>query len=113
MPQEQTPGQAGFFHNVFFWMRDNGDPSEARRLAEGCKTFLTGIPGIVRLTVGTPAGTQRDVVDNSYGVALLVEFVDASACHAYDSHPDHLRFIAKCSQFWSRVQVYDTVPLSD
>ena len=112
MPQEQVPGQAGFFHNVFFRMRENGDPSDVSRLAEGCRTYLTGIPGIVRLNVGTPAGTQRDVVDNSYGVALLVEFVDAAACHVYDSHPDHLRFIAECSQFWSRVQVYDTLPLS-
>lgn len=101
--------QTGFFHNVFFWLRG----SDASRLAAGCATHLTGIPGVLRLTVGFPAGTERGVVDNSYGVALLVEFADAAAHDMYQDHPDHLRFIEECSQFWSRVQVYDTVPLAD
>jgi len=65
--------------------------------------------GVLRLTVGFPAGTERGVVDNSYGVALLVEFADAAAHDVYQEHPDHLRFIEECSQFWSRVQVYDAV----
>ena len=101
--------QTGFFHNVFFWLHDGADAADASRLAGGCTTYLTGIPGVLRLTVGFPAGTDRGVVDNSYGVALLVEFADAAAHDVYQDHPDHLRFIAECSHFWSRVQVYDVV----
>ncbi len=112
MPQEQTARPTGLFHTVFFWVRRDGEPGDAERIAEGCRTHLSGIPGVVRLTVGRPAGTPRDVVDNSYGLALLVEFVDAAACDVYEHHPDHLRFIAECGQFWSRVQVYDTLPMS-
>ena len=106
------PQQAGFFHNVFFWLRDGADAADARRLAHGCTTYLVGIPGVLRLTVGSPAGTGRDMVDNSYGVALLVEFADRGAHDVYQDHPDHLRFIAECSEFWSRVRVYDTVPMA-
>ena len=101
------PQQTGFFHNVFFWLREGGaEAADASNLADGCITHLTGIPGVLRRTVGFPAGTPRDVVDNSYGVALLLEVADAAA---HDLYHDYLRFIAECSQFWSRVQVYDVV----
>ena len=103
------PQQTGFFHNVFFWLRDGAEAADASRLADGCTAYLTGIPGVLRLTVGAPAGTDRGVVDNSYGVALLLEFANAAAHDVYQAHPDHLRFIEECSHFWSRVQVYDVV----
>ncbi len=98
----------GFFHNVYFWLREAGNTAQAEQLAQGCRQFLSSIPGVLRLEVGFPAGTEREVVDNSYGVALLVEFADADAHDVYQEHPDHLRFIAECSPLWSRVQVYDT-----
>jgi hypothetical protein len=100
---------ATFIHMVFFWLRAGADASAAEALAQGCRTHLTGIPGVLRLEVGFPAGTPRDVVDNSYGVALIVEFADSAAHDVYQDHPDHLRFIAECSSLWSHVQVYDTV----
>ena len=98
-----------FIHMVFFWLREGADADVAAKLAQGCRTHLTGIPGVLRLDVGFPAGTPRDVVDSSYGVALLVEFADSAAHDVYQDHPDHLRFIAECSSLWSRVQVYDTL----
>ena len=97
----------GFFHTVYFWMQPGAD---AHALAQGCRTHLAGIPGVQRLVVGFPAHTAREVVDNTYGVALLIEFADAQAQAMYQEHPDHLRFIAECGPLWSRVQVYDTIP---
>lgn len=94
---------------VYFWPREGGTTDDAERLAQGCRTHLTNIPGVLRLEVGFPAGTGRDVVDNSYAVALLVEFADAAGHDVYQDHPDHLRFIEECSRYWSRVQVYDSV----
>jgi hypothetical protein len=106
---------ATFIHIVYFWLRDeettDAAPAVARALAEGCRLHLASIPGVLRLEVGFPAGTQRDVVDNSYGVALVVEFSDSAAHDFYQSHPDHLRFIDTCSHLWRRVQVYDTLIL--
>lgn len=113
MPQEQTTPETGFFHTVFFWPCEGGDTEDAGRLAAGCRAHLSGIPGVLRLTVGRPAGTGREVVDSSYAVALLVEFPNEAAHDVYQDHPDHLRFIAECGRFWSRVQVYDTVPSPD
>ena len=99
----------GFIHMVYFWLRDAAEPGDAANLVDGCITHLAGIPGVLRLEAGVPAGTPRDVVDSSYGVGLLVEFADSAAHDVYQDHPDHLRFIDACSYLWSRVQVYDTV----
>lgn len=99
----------GFLHMVYFWLKESPASGDAEQLAEGARSHLAGIPGVLRLEVGFPAGTARDVVDNSYGVALLVEFADAAGHDVYQDHPDHLRFIEACHPLWSRVQVYDTL----
>lgn len=101
---------AGFIHSVYFWLNDDAGPAGAEELCQGCRQHLGGIPGVLRMSVGYPAGTDRSVVDNSFAVALLVEFADSAAHDVYQDHPDHLRFIATCSHLWSRVQVYDAVP---
>jgi len=103
----------GFLHLVYFYPREGTDDAtrkaEAAKLVQGCLDHLTGIPDVLRLMVGTPAGTPRDVVDNAYAVALLVEFADQAAHDRYQDHPDHHRFIEMCHGFWSRVQVYDSL----
>jgi hypothetical protein len=96
----------GFLHMVYFYLHDEND---AVKLAQGCREYLTDIPGVRRLDVGVPAGTPRAVVDNAYGVALLVEFADKEAHDVYQDHSDHHRFIEACSPFWSRVQVFDSL----
>ena len=98
----------GFLHMVFFWLKDGAGRPDAEKLAEGARRHLTGIPGVLRLEAGFPAGTARDVVDNSYGVALLVEFATSDDHDLYQDHPDHHRFIGECSDLWSQVRVYDT-----
>lgn len=100
--------KTGFLHMVYFWVREGGTEADADAILAGCHRYLAGIPGAVRMEAGKPAGTPRDVVDNSYGVGLLVEFTDTAAHDVYQDHPDHLAFIAACSPHWSRVQVYDT-----
>jgi hypothetical protein len=107
------PQKTGFLHVVYFWIREGGTAAEAAELAQGCRTYLTDIPGVLRIEVGMPAGTPRAVVDNSYGVALLVEFADQQGHDAYQDHPDHLRFVEECGPLWSRVQVYDSIPIEN
>ncbi len=101
--------KAGFLHLVYFYPREGAGPDDAAKLAAGARNRLTNIPGVLRLEVGFPAGTPRDVVDNSYAVALLVEYADVAGHDTYQDHPDHLKFIEENKQYWSRVQVYDFV----
>lgn len=99
----------GFIHLDYFWLRNPGSSEDARLLAEGAKLHLSTVPDVLRIEVGYPAGTQREIVDNSYGVGLLIEFADAAAHDRYQVHAGHLSFIEACSQYWSRVQIYDTL----
>ena len=98
-----------FRHAVYFWLREGGTTAVAEKLAQGCREYLTHVPGVLNLEVGFPAGTARKVVDNSYGVALLIEFADSHAHDVYQEHPDHQKFIEVCSSLWSRVQIYDSL----
>jgi hypothetical protein len=61
------------------------------------------------MATGFPAGTDRSVVDNSFGVSLHIEFANAADHDVYQDHPDHHRFIEECSPLWERVVVYDSL----
>jgi hypothetical protein len=97
-----------FFHAVYFYPREDAQPGDAEALAAGCRT-LSAIPGLTFFQVGHAAGTPREVVDNTYAVALLTAFADVAGHDVYQDHPVHLAFIAAHKHLWSRVQVYDSI----
>ncbi len=98
-----------FHHSVYFWLNEGGTAEDAQKVMDACRANLPGIPGVLKLTVGVPAGTAGGPVDNTYSVALLIEFADKAGHDVYDTHPNHLRFIDECKHLLGRVQVYDTV----
>jgi len=98
-----------FVHTVFFWLNE-GTPEAARQQLIGdCRTLLASVPTVQALWAGPPAGTPRDVVDNSYGVGLAVHFEDAAGHEVYQDHPTHHEFIERNKAHWQRVQVYDFI----
>jgi hypothetical protein len=97
-----------FFHAVYFYPREGAESGDVATLLEGVKT-LEAIPGVTFFAIGTPAGTDRSVVDNSYIVGLLVAYKDVEGHDVYQDHPIHLAFIENYKHLWSRVQVYDTL----
>ena len=101
--------QAMFFHAVYFYPREDAKPGDAEALAAGCRHYLANIPSLTYFSVGHTAGTQRDVVDNAYCVALLTGFADSEGHDAYQVHPDHLAFIEANKKYFSRVRIYDSL----
>lgn len=100
---------AKFLHNVYFWVVEEGSEEAAENIHAGIRKNLNSIPGIIRLETGKPAGTERAVVDNSYGVSLHILFENREAHDVYQKHSQHLQFIEECKAFWTRVQIYDSV----
>jgi len=98
-----------FRHDVYFYPTETPGPDDADRLEQLIRARLTNIPGVLRIAVGRPAGTDRPVVDNDYMVALFLEFNDSAAEKAYQVHPDHAAFGTESRPLWSRVKVYDTI----
>lgn len=98
-------------HVVYFWLTDDAPADEARRLAESCRTLLGKVPTVRQLWAGGPADTpRRDIIDDSYSVALIVILDDADKSHdVYQEHPLHKEFIARHKAHWKKVQIYDSV----
>ena len=93
-------------HTVLFWAKDDLSAAERADFAAGLRT-LPSIPGVAAGWVGAPAATDRAVVDRSYAFALTLRFADLAAHDAYQVHPIHDAFHARCERYWKKVLVYD------
>ena len=95
-----------FVHCVYFWLRDDLSEEERRRFVEGVNS-LTTIDSVRHGFVGTPASTDRPIIDRSYSYALVVAFDDEEGHDRYQDHPVHDAFRDNCATFWSQVKIYD------
>ncbi|HEY3377040.1 MAG TPA: Dabb family protein [Armatimonadota bacterium] len=97
-----------FLHAVYFWLKDDLTTAQRADFARGVHT-LPAIPVVSRAHIGEPAATNRPVIDSSYSYALVLEFADQAAQDSYQEHPVHLQFVQDCHEYWTRVQIYDSV----
>ena len=96
-----------FIHSVYFWLSDAADDSVRQRMLADCTGLLSKIPTVRHVWAGVPAGTPREVVDNTYTIGLCVALDDSRGHDEYQIHPQHKEFAARYKQYWQRVQVYD------
>ncbi|HVV56296.1 MAG TPA: Dabb family protein [Mucilaginibacter sp.] len=95
-----------FVHHVHFWLKDKKDKA---KLIEGLKTLMP-IAHIRDMHIGVPAATNRDVIDRSYDVSLLLLFDSLDAEEAYQRDPTHVIFAEQYAKtLCSKVVVQDNV----
>jgi hypothetical protein len=97
-----------FVHHVYFWMKDPSSSKDIADLTAGLKS-LQSIEKLNLFHVGKPADTNRDVIDVSYALSLLMVFANRADQDEYQVHPTHLKFVEQCRHLWSKVIVYDSV----
>lgn len=97
-----------FIHNVYFWLKPDRTPEQQAQFDAGVQSLLT-IESVQQGFIGTPASTDRPVIDRSYHCALIVQFADKAAHDAYQDHPVHDAFRDECGVLFDRVQIYDAV----
>lgn len=97
-----------FVHSVFFWLRDNLSDAELNQFVEGAQA-LTRLESVRYGFLGTPAETDRPVIDRSYSYALTAIFDDEAGHDEYQVHEVHDRFRDECASLWTRVLIYDSV----
>lgn len=97
-----------FVHHVFFWLKNPQNESDKQTLIAGLETLKT-IPGYQMALIGSPADTDRPVIDSSYAISWLLLFENGEQEAVYQEHPTHQAFIANCAHLWEKVVVYDSL----
>ena len=97
-----------FTHSVYFWLRADLADDERAQFVAGLRS-LVGIDSVQRGWIGTPAATDRPVIDRSWSWSLTLTFADQAAHDTYQVDPVHYRFREQCSKYWTRVLIYDSV----
>lgn len=96
-----------FSHVVIFWTKAEL-PNAADELVAGMEKYLRPIPGVLSFHVGRMVKSHRDVVDQSYQVALNLVFSDKASQDAYQVDPLHIEFVEKCFKpNCARAVIYD------
>ena len=94
-----------FVHAVYFWLKDDYK-NDKDAFRAGVESLLT-IPSVSNGYVGTPADTDRPVIDRSYDFGLIVILEDLDAHDKYQVDPIHLKFIDDFKDYWADVKIYD------
>jgi hypothetical protein len=97
-----------FVHSVYFWLRDDLSSTDRAAFVDGIRS-LCAIDSVQRGFIGTPAATNRPIIDTSYSYALVVSFADQAAHDAYQVHPVHDRFRERCDGAWTKIVIYDAL----
>jgi hypothetical protein len=96
-----------FSHVVIFWTKQDV-PNATEALIAGAEQYIRPIPGIRLFHVGKMVGSHRDVVDQSYQVALNLTFDTKQAQDDYQVHPSHIDFVEKVFKVnCARAVIYD------
>ena len=95
-------------HVVVFWT-DKPHADNAARLLDAART-LSAIPGVLNFRCGAPTPSPRGAVDDSFSVAISMDFADDAAAAVYQSHPLHQQFLSgPFRDYCRRFVVYDFV----
>ena len=95
-----------FVHHVHFWLKNKADKE---KMIEGLYS-LAPKKTIRDIHIGIAADTNRDVIDRSYDLSLLILFDDKAAQDAYQDDPIHLLFVENYAKpLAAKVVVVDSV----
>jgi hypothetical protein len=97
-----------FVHVVFFWLKKEDEKTKKAFMTELLK-FIDNVDMIKSQHIGTPADTDREVIDNTWTFSLILSFNSKKEHDQYQEHQLHMDFIANASSLWEKVQVYDSV----
>ncbi len=104
----QDEPQPDFFlmHVVLVWLKQAGNPQHREQIIEASQR-LKAIPGVLDLHVGEVVRSDREVVEDSYDVALSLRFANRADLQAYLVHPLHVSTVKQ--EFLPIMQRYQVI----
>ncbi len=94
-------------HVVLVWLKKPGNKAMRQQFISISKR-LDDLPGILHRHVGEVMASERQVVDDTFDVAVTATFKNKKALQAYLDHPHHKEIIhQKLKPMINRVVIYD------
>jgi len=84
--QEVPKGR--LYHVVLCWLKEPGNETHRKQIIEITKTFQQ-IPFVIEAQAGEVVMSDRDVVDDSYDMGILVVTKNENELQKYLDHPIH------------------------
>ncbi|MBC7569416.1 MAG: Dabb family protein [Spirosoma sp.] len=97
-----------FVHHVLFYLKNPDNETDRAKLLEGLN-MLAKVPTIKLVHIGTPAATNRAVIDRDYAFSWLCFFDSPADEESYQKHPIHDDFRNDYASLWEKVIIYDAV----
>ena len=104
---EPAAGQL-FVHHVLFYLKNTNSEADKAKLLEGLNK-LAKCPTIKLVNIGTPAATNREVIERTYTYSWLCFFDSPADEEAYQKHPIHDDFRNNYAHLWEKVVIYDSI----
>ena len=98
-----------FRHTVFFWLKEPKNKLHRNTFETSLKRFIDNSKFVQNKHIGTPAETDRAVIDSTYTYCLSVSFLNKKDHDNYQEESGHVTFIEESSSLWEKVLVYDSV----
>lgn len=100
-------------HTVYLWLKQPGNTQHRQQIIVAAKQ-LAAIEGVERLTTGTVISSDRPIVDDSFDIAISMEFSSAQQMNRYLVNKQHTSIVASQIQpLLSNIVVYDFALQSD
>jgi NAD(P)H-hydrate repair Nnr-like enzyme with NAD(P)H-hydrate dehydratase domain len=85
---EKPQEQARLYHVVLCWLKEPGNEMHRKQIIEITKTFQK-IPGVIEAQAGEVVMSDRDIVEDSYDVGILIVTKNENELQKYLDHPIH------------------------
>ena len=85
---KQGVPKARLYHVVLCWLKEPGNEMHRKQIIEITKTFQK-IPGVIEAQAGEAVMSDRDIVDDSYDVGILIVTKNENELQKYLDHPIH------------------------
>lgn len=83
----------GIEHIVLAWLKHPGNKEEQSKLVAAAKSLKADIKEVKSLAVGRALPSDRDVVDDSFDVALVMHFASKEDLASYEKNPVHVKAV--------------------
>ncbi|NKB38728.1 MAG: hypothetical protein GKR93_16465 [Gammaproteobacteria bacterium] len=96
-------------HVVFCWLAEDHSPADVEAVKAGFAAF-SSIPQIANMVIGAPLPSERDIVDDSFHVGVVMEFNKAEDLEAFMVDETHKKITTEVlAPLCPRAVVYDII----